>query len=114
MSTPEGKIQLAVIKYLFNKGIFCWRNNSMGVWDEKIRAYRSNPYAIKGVPDIIAITPPTRKQCGGIFVGLEIKTAKGKLSVDQVRFRDRCNQHNAEYHVIKSLNDIKALDHLWG
>lgn len=114
MSTKsESKIQTEILNYLLKKGIFCWRQNNQSVYDAKLNAYRAHT-GLKGVPDIIAITPPTAKQCGGIFVGIEVKTTKGKLSADQVRFRDRCYRHNAEYHVVKGLNDVKALDYLWG
>jgi len=113
MSTPEAKIQLSILKYLRAKGIFCWRNNTMGVWDPKLEIYRSNPYAMPGAPDIIAITPPTRKSCGGVFVGIEVKAPRGRVSADQVLFGKRCASNNAEYHVVKSLEDMKKLDYLW-
>lgn len=109
---PESKIQKAVLAYLQKKGVFCWRQNNLAIFDKKLKRYRAHT-GLKGIPDIIAITPPTKKQCGGVFVGIEIKTTKGKLSVDQISFRDRCYLHNAEYHVITSLDDIKALDYLW-
>lgn len=112
-STPEGKIQLAILKYLRAKGIFCWRNNTMGLWDPKLNLYRSNPYNMPGAPDIIAITPVTSKQQGGIFVGIEVKTPRGKQSADQILFEKRCATCNAEYHVVKSLDDMKKLDYLW-
>jgi hypothetical protein len=108
----ESQIQTEVLNYLLRKGIFCWRQNNQAVYDKKLNNYRAH-VGLKGVPDIIAITPATSKQCGGIFVGIEIKTSKGKLSVDQILFRDRCYRHNAEYHVVTSLEDIKKLDYLW-
>jgi hypothetical protein len=110
---PESKVQTAVLNYLLKKGVFAFRVNNTSIFDAKLQQYRAFA-GLKGVPDLIAITPPTAKQCGGIFVGLEIKTTKGKLSSDQKFFQDRCFRHNCEYHVIRSLEDIKALDHLWG
>lgn len=109
----ESKIQTQILNYLLKKGVFCWRSNNTPMWDQSLGQYRSFA-GLKGIPDIIAITPPTAKQCGGIFVGLEIKTEKSKLSVDQVTFRDRCFRHNCEYHVLRSLEDVKKLDYLWG
>jgi hypothetical protein len=109
----ESKVQTAVLNYLLKKGVFAFRVNNTAIFDDRLGQYRSFA-GLKGVPDLIAITPPTKKQCGGIFVGLEIKTTKGKLSTHQVLFRNRCYSHNCEYHVIRSLEDIKALDHLWG
>lgn len=117
MSTAGSDLQTKVLKYLENKGVFVWRNNNKATHDKKMNQGRGGYRAfggLKGVPDLIAITPPTKKQCGGIFVGLEIKAGKDKMSVNQIRFRDRCYRHNAEYHVVTSLDDIKALDYLWG
>ena len=112
--TPEGVIQLAILKHLRAKGIFCWRNNTMGLWDPKLNLYRSNPYAMPGAPDIICISPCTTKQQGGVFVGIEVKTPQGKQqSADQLLFEKRCATCNAEYHVVKSLDEMKKLDYLW-
>ena len=109
----ESEIQTECLNYLLKKGVFCWRNNNGSVYDPKLQQYRSF-VGLKGVSDIIAITPPTAKQCGGLFVGIEVKIPTGKLSTHQGIFRDRCYRHNAEYHVVTSLDDIKALDYLWG
>ena len=116
MSTPGSELQTAVIKYLEKKGVLCWRNNNKPTWDAKMNNGRGGyrKFAgLRGVPDIIAITPPGVKQCGGLFVGIEIKAAKDKMSSHQILFAKRCATNNAEYHVIKKIEDIKALDYLW-
>ena len=100
MSTPEGKIQLAVIKYLKKEGILCWRNNSMGVYDKKFGGYRTNPYAMKGVGDILGCV-------NSVFVSWEIK-AKSKQSADQKLFQQRLERHGGKYYLIHSVEEAKA------
>lgn len=119
MPTPEGKIQTAVCEYLAKRGVFFFRTNNQPVFDRKLNngygAYRSQgKWSAPGLSDIIAITPPAGKYGGGVFVGLEIKTPRGKQSADQILFAKRCALNNAEYHVIRSLDDVKKLDYLWG
>jgi len=60
-------------------------------------------YALKGVPDVIVITD------GGFVVFLEIKRPGGKLSPEQVVFRDRCKEIGAEYHIISDLDQLKEI-----
>ena len=113
MATAEGKIQSAVCKFLAGKGCFFFRVNNAPVFDKKLNSgyggYRLQGYwTPKGVPDIVLITKT------GKFIGLEIKAPKGRLSPDQQFFSDRCKRNQAEYHVIHSLDEIKALAHLWG
>jgi len=101
MSTPEGKIQLQVIKYLLGQGVFCWRNNTTGLWDAKLQLYRSNPYNMRGVGDIIAIV-------NGIFISIEIKH-KTKQSADQVLFQRRLERNGGKYFLIHSLEEAKEM-----
>ncbi len=113
MSTTANKLQTDIIKYLEKKGVFCWRQNNTATFDQRLGSYRAFA-GMKGVPDVIAITPPTGKYGGGVFVGLEVKVGKDRMSTHQILFSKRCASNNAEYHVIKTLDDLKKLDHLWG
>lgn len=117
MTTPANLLTSKVLKHLESKGVFCWRQNNFPTHDPKMNGGRGGYRAfngMRGVPDIIAITPPTSKYCGGVFVGIEIKAGKDRMSVHQKLFEKRCASNNAEYFVIKKFEDIKALDHLWG
>ncbi len=51
-----------------------------------------------GLPDIVCVVPPT-----GHLLGLEVKSAKGKLRPDQVTFRDRLKAVGGTYEVVRSL-----------
>ena len=108
MSTPEGKIQLAICKHLRKQGVFFWRSNNQPTYDPKMNSgrggYRSQgEYAISGVPDIIAISKD------GQFIGLEVKTPKGKQSTEQIFFQKRCERIGAQYHVVRSVDDVDNL-----
>ena len=102
MSTPEGKIQLAILKYLRANGIMCWRNQPM-TYNAKLGIHISNPYVMKGTPDIICILKD------GVFCGIEVKTTKGRLSPDQILFEKRATLLGARYIVARSVEDVKQL-----
>lgn len=105
MAKAENKIQSATLKKLQKAGIFCWRNNNNAVWDSHLNngfgAYRSFG-GLKGVPDIICII-------NGQFVGIEIKTPKGKLSPGQILFKKRCERNGGKYLVVKKAEDVDYL-----
>ena len=100
----EKSIQLAVCDYLSLKKHFFWRQNTTPVYDAKAGFFRPMPkYALKGVPDIILI------QDGGFVVFLEIKRPGGKLSPEQVIFKDRCKEISAEYYIITDVTQLKEI-----
>ena len=71
----------AIINYLGHGGYKVWRNNNMGVYDRKTAKYRKNPSQLHGVPDIIGFHRKT-----GIFIAVEVKIGKDKLSYAQEMF----------------------------
>lgn len=101
MGTIENKTQLSIIKYLKAQGIYCWRNNTMGTYDRKLNLYRSNPYTLKGVGDILGILPDGR------FLSVECKSSTGKASADQLLFVKRCTALGGLCVVIHSLDELK-------
>lgn len=113
--TPEQRVKNTVCEYLQSKGLFFFPVNNGATFDQKMNqgrgGYRTpSKWYMKGVPDTILITPPECKYGGGIFVGIEFKKPKGGLvSVHQRLFEKRCHSHNAEYYVIKSLDDAKRM-----
>ncbi len=99
MSTPESKNQAAVLKYLHEQEVFCWRQNNLAIFDPKMNGYREHN-GLKGVPDILAVI-------NGRFVGFEIKTPKGRQSADQLLFQKRVERHGGKYFIIRSLDEVK-------
>ncbi len=102
MSTPEGKIQLTILKHLRSKGVFCWRAQPH-TYNSKLGIHISSPYNMPGQPDIIAILP------GGIFCGIEVKTPKGKQSPDQILFQKRLERAGGVYIVARNIADIEHI-----
>lgn len=76
----------------------------MGVYDPRIGGYRSNPYSMRGVGDIIGLLPDGR------FLSCEVKTPKGKPSAEQLLFIKRCTRNGGVCFVARSIEDTeKAL-----
>jgi hypothetical protein len=100
----EKDIQNAVCEYLALRGHFFYRQNNTPIFQRDGKGggfFRAMPkYAIKGVPDILLIRD------GGYVCYLEIKRPSGKLSDDQMEFQKRSRLAGAEYHVIKSVDQL--------
>lgn len=79
---PESYIEAQIFNYLKSAGIYCWKNDSVGIFDPKRKCYRksNNPNRINGVSDILGVLP------GGILLAVEVKSAKGVVSDDQKKF----------------------------
>lgn len=81
MSQLEKPIEKAILQFLRSTGIFCWKQNSTGVYDPTKKVFRKNrnPFVINGVSDILGLI-------GGRFLAIEVKSATGKLTEDQRAF----------------------------
>ena len=94
MASEENKIQKEILQTVQKMGLaFIWRNNQIPVKGRRF-------VGLKGVPDLIGILP-----CG-TFIGIEVKTPKGKLTRCQEQFRDDCMKNNGLYIVARSVNDV--------
>lgn len=67
--TPtEKEVENQIIDFLRLKGVFCWKNQSTGVFDPKKKVYRKiNHRQLKGTSDILGILPDGR------FLAIEVK-----------------------------------------
>lgn len=99
MALKETDIQAAILDYLRLKGHFFWRNNSGAFKTERGGFYR---VGTPGAPDIIGCVD-------GKFVGLEVKTPKGKLSEDQQEFARGLRTAGGAYHLVRSIDDVIAI-----
>lgn len=98
----ETPIQSAICDYLALKRYFFWRQNTAPTFDKAGGFYRAMPkHSKKGVPDIIVIK-------AGQFIGIEVKTEKGKLSPEQVEFGSDCILNGGMYLVARSIDDVQA------
>ena len=90
----------AVSDYLAYKHYFFFRINNIGIYDPTKKVRRAMPkHSKKGVADMLVIRH-------GAPIFLEFKSAKGKQSEDQKEFEKECKEAGAEYHVIRSVDEV--------
>lgn len=109
LDLSEKEIQNQILEYLYNRGIFCWRQNTIGVFDERRGCYIKNRsrFAIKGVSDILGVLPKGR------ILAIEVKSRKGKVSPEQEEFLKKVLQQGGVAILARSLEDVIAeLDYL--
>jgi len=94
----EKEIQGQILNFLAHIGVFCWRNNSVGVFDQRKNAYRkrTSRHQINGVPDILGIMH-------GKFLAIEVKRHDGKVSDAQRIFLAKMNDEGGVAFVARSL-----------
>ena len=103
---PETIIQNDILDFLNRNGIFAFRVNNGGVYDQSSGVYR-NPgkFSLNGISDIIGILPDGK----ALFV--EVKTEKGRMSQPQKVFIDKVNRCQAigicVVSVIQTLDKLK-------
>ena len=107
MAEKESDIQFAICEYLAirerQRMLVYWRQNTGGLFDPVRGVRRSMPkHSKNGVPDILIIKK-------GQFIGLEVKTAKGKQSPAQKLFELYITENGGRYHIVRSINDVQAL-----
>lgn len=95
---PEKYIQKRILDWLKATGLIYWRQNSGTVFVGK----RVVKLGEEGLPDIIIVVPP-----GGRILGLEVKSANGKIRPAQVQFRDSLRENGGYYFVVRSLADAQ-------
>lgn len=106
MPVKETDIQRGILEYLTKRGHLCWRNNNGAVYDAKLGHYRAqSKWVPNGLPDIMLV----HKEKYGQLWGLEVKTPRGKPSADQILMQRRFALSNAEYHFVRSVEDVKKL-----
>lgn len=99
---PEKSIEMLIINYLRAKGVFCWKNYSIGVYDPRLKCYRpiNSKMSYKGVSDIIGIFK-------GMPLFIEVKKSDGRLRPDQKVFLDMAKQNGAIAFVARDLSDVQ-------
>ncbi len=66
-----------IIAFVYRSGGYAWRANSVGVYDEKKRCYRTG--AKKGVADVLACFR-------GYLIAIEVKIGSDRLRPEQIGF----------------------------
>lgn len=103
MEAAETQIQRSILQYLHLKKIFCWRNNSTGIYDSTRDIYRkaSGVGYIKGVADILGVLPD------GKFLAIEVKSSRGRVSKEQVAFLNSVIKAGGLGFVARSIGDVE-------
>lgn len=103
LPVKETDIQRQIIRWLYKAGIFCWRNNSMGVFDPKLKIYRkpNGEGYINGVSDILGVVK-------GKMLAIEVKKPGGRISTEQKEFIERLSSDGHVAFVAYSLDDVIA------
>jgi hypothetical protein len=94
----EQGIQAAILAYLRMKHIFCWKNNTAGIYVKARNTYI--PSHAPGVSDILGVLS------GGRFLAVEVKAPKGKVSPHQQQFIDAVNKAGGLAFVARSVEEV--------
>jgi hypothetical protein len=100
--SPTNETTNAILSFLFNSGIFAWRQNSGGIplfRDGILTGFR--PGGKTGIPDICGISGPN-----GRAVYVEVKTGKDRCSDVQLAFHSTARRLGAICLVAKDFNDF--------
>jgi hypothetical protein len=100
----ETDIQKAILHYLKMKGIFAWRNQSVGIYDPVKKIFRKpkSRYSINGVSDILGILP------GGKFLAIEVKRPKQKMTEAQWQFVFEINNRGGVAFSTACISDVAS------
>jgi len=97
----ESEVQATILQWLLLKKIFCWRNNTTGIYDPYKKTFRFNPYVLKGIADILGILPD------GKFLAIEVKRPGGKLSEWQTAFLQAIQQYGGIAFMAEDVKDVE-------
>lgn len=100
----EKDIQKACLDMLRLKKIFCWKNNTAGIYRKNTGHYI--PSQSVGSPDIFCVVK------GRIF-GLEIKVRGGKQSDNQKDWQKVFEKSGGTYILIKGMEELDKLNEIW-
>lgn len=93
----ESQIQKAILDYLgYQRGIYFFRAGSGAVKTDTGRYFKTGK---KGLPDIVVCKD-------GKFIGLEVKTPKGRVSEAQEQAKADIELAGGSYFIVRSIDDV--------
>lgn len=105
LEETEAQIQRASLEWLRANHFLCWRNGNQPTPIRKGKYitgfYRSDAFTV-GSPDVYVVLPDGR------LSGLELKSAKGKVSESQIVWMDRLLDTGADYCLARSVDETIA------
>jgi penicillin-binding protein-related factor A (putative recombinase) len=100
----EKDIQNSILDFLRWKGVFCWPNQSIGVYDKDRKCYRrpNNKHHLNGVSDILGIYK-------GKPLAIEVKKLKPKTypTEEQKEFIARVILEGGIAFIARSIEDVE-------
>lgn len=107
----EKEIENEILGFLWHIGIYCWKNDNVGIWDPKKKIFRrpNSRFKIKGVPDIIGDIPfyaPDSNKPFARPLYIEVKSKTGKVSNEQREFLLRAMDRGCIAFVARSVQDV--------
>lgn len=95
---PEKAIQLSILKYLRAIGAYAGKTKTMGV--RRGRTFCFDPYTFRGKCDLEAFKD-------GIMYGIEVKSETGKLSPEQIHYKEAFHKPPDRIYIeAHSLDDV--------
>ncbi len=88
-----------IIAHVYASGGYAWRASSVGIYDEKRRAYRTA--SKKGVSDVLACYR-------GILIAIEVKIGRDRLRPEQEGFLANVRHVGGRAFVAKEFEAFKA------
>lgn len=97
----EKQIEHQIMGWLKYSGVFVFKVENGGVFDQKRGAFRFNhALRLPGIADIIGLYE-------GVALAIEVKSAKGRLSPAQISFRDLWLENGGKYVLARSVEDVE-------
>lgn len=97
-SIKEAFIQAEILAWLRSTGLLHWRSNSGSLFLHG-RHINLGPL---GCADISLVLPTH-----GTFVGMEVKSARGKIRPEQIRYAKGLTDMGGKYYIVRSVEDAK-------
>lgn len=97
--TPEAKISEQCRKWLTERKIFYYRNNTQGIPLHGLKQGQFRPSLAPGAPDLVCII-------SGTFTGIELKAPGKKQTDNQIDFERRVISAGGRYILANSLGQL--------
>ncbi len=91
MTTPEGEIKDSICAYLRSLSPELWYYRAQG-----------GAYGHPGVPDLVCCLK-------GRWVGLEVKTPRGRVSGFQESCQEQVREAGGIYEIVRSVDDVRKV-----
>lgn len=101
----EKELESQILDYLNRSGVFAWKVNSEGSFDQETGAYRRRGrFSLKGVSDIIGLTPSD-----GRLLAIEVKRPGHRRGVtdEQLAFLGKITRMGGHALLVDSLKEVQ-------